>query len=117
MIIEILNILPYPPEIITLFAFKPAKTSKYLRRFMYLLLRLLALCLLVIQVTPANADKIYNFAVVPQQSASQLAQTWPPVLAWLSQHAGIQLRFVTPPDIPSFEKSLATADYIVGNKR
>lgn len=78
---------------------------------MYVFLRLLTFCLLLIQVTPANADKIYSFAVVPQQSASQLAETWSPVLAWLSQHAGIQLRFVTAPDIPSFEKSLATADY------
>lgn len=111
MITEIFGILPYPYEIITLLAFKAAKISKHLRRFMYLFLRLLALYLLPIQMTPANADKIYSFAVVPQQSASQLAETWSPVLAWLSQHAGLQLRFVTTPDIPSFEKSLATADY------
>lgn len=79
---------------------------------MYLYLRVfLILCLLLIQTSPANADKIYSFAVVPQQSASQLAETWSPVLAWLSQHSGIQLRFVTTPDIPSFEKALLAAEY------
>lgn len=79
---------------------------------MHLHLRVLSiLCLLLIPTSQANADKIYSFAIVPQQSASQLAETWSPVLAWLSQHAGIQLRFVTTPDIPSFEKALSTATY------
>jgi phosphonate transport system substrate-binding protein len=77
---------------------------------MYRFLRLI-FCLLLIQVSPAKAEKIYSFAVVPQQSASQLAETWSPVLAWLSQYSGVQLRFVTTPDIPSFEKALSAAEY------
>jgi phosphonate transport system substrate-binding protein len=68
-------------------------------------------CLLLTQVSPAKAEKVYSFAVVPQQSASQLAETWSPVLAWLSQQSGVQLRFVTTPDIPSFEKALSAAEY------
>jgi phosphonate transport system substrate-binding protein len=69
------------------------------------------LFLLLGQVSLTSADKIYTFAVVPQQSASQLAETWSPVLAWLSQQSGVQLRFVTTPDIPSFEKALSAAEY------
>lgn len=69
------------------------------------------LCGFLIQINDIKAEKIYSFAVVPQQSASQLAETWSPVLGWLSQHAGVQLRFVTTPDIPSFEKALSAAEY------
>ena len=79
---------------------------------MHLYLRLFCfLFLLLGQASPTSADKIYTFAVVPQQSASQLAETWSPVLAWLSQQSGVQLRFVTTPDIPSFEKALSAAEY------
>jgi|LakMenE18May11ns_1017448.scaffolds.fasta_scaffold9907278_2 phosphonate transport system substrate-binding protein len=79
---------------------------------MHLYLRLFCfLFLLLGQVSLTSADKIYTFAVVPQQSASQLAETWSPVLAWLSQQSGVQLRFVTTPDIPSFEKALSAAEY------
>ena len=79
---------------------------------MHLYLRLFCfLFLLLGQVSLTSADKIYTFAVVPQQSASQLAETWSPVLAWLSQQSGVQLRFVTAPDIPSFEKALSAAEY------
>jgi phosphonate transport system substrate-binding protein len=79
---------------------------------MHLYLRLFCfLFLLLGQVSLTSADKIYTFAVVPQQSASQLAETWSPVLAWLSQKSGVQLRFVTTPDIPSFEKALSAAEY------
>ena len=79
---------------------------------MHLYLRLFCfLFLLLGQISLTSADKIYTFAVVPQQSASQLAETWSPVLAWLSQQSGVQLRFVTTPDIPSFEKALSAAEY------
>ena len=72
---------------------------------------LIGCCGLLTLVSNANAEKTYSFAVVPQQSASQLAETWSPVLGWLSQHSGVPLRFVTTPDIPSFEKALSAAEY------
>lgn len=72
---------------------------------------LICCCGLLTQVNNANAEKTYSFAIVPQQSASQLAETWSPVLGWLSQHSGVPLRFVTTPDIPSFEKALSAAEY------
>jgi phosphonate transport system substrate-binding protein len=79
---------------------------------MFHFIRLLIFCCgLLTLVSNANAEKTYSFAIVPQQSASQLAETWSPVLGWLSQHSGVPLRFVTTPDIPSFEKALSAAEY------
>jgi phosphonate transport system substrate-binding protein len=53
----------------------------------------------------------FSFGVVPQQSASKLAQLWGPVLQQLTQDSGIKLRFATAPDIPTFEKRLAEGEY------
>lgn len=60
---------------------------------------------------PSWSQPTLTFAVVPQQSATQLAEAWTPVLAWLSQSSGISLKFVTSPDVPSFEQRLASSDY------
>jgi len=57
------------------------------------------------------ADKVYTFGVVPQQAASEMAETWLPFLSWLSDKSGIKLRFVTAPDIPTFEKRLGEGAY------
>lgn len=51
--------------------------------------------------------------IVPQQSASELARVWIPVLGALSERAGLALRFATAPDIPAFEKRLAAGAYDV----
>lgn len=51
--------------------------------------------------------------IVPQQSASELARVWIPVLGALSERAGLSLRFATAPDIPAFEKRLAAGAYDV----
>ena len=53
----------------------------------------------------------YSFAVVPQQSASQLAQVWTPILDYLSQRSGVTLLFQTAKDIPEFENRLAQGQY------
>jgi phosphonate transport system substrate-binding protein len=71
---------------------------------------LLALLLLLLPVsTPAG--EVLTFGIVPQQSASKLARLWGPILAHLSRDAGIELRFATAPDIPTFEKRLAAGEY------
>ena len=57
------------------------------------------------------AGKVYTFGVVPQQATSELADSWSPFLAWLSARSGVELRFVTAPDIPTFEKRLAKGVY------
>jgi phosphonate transport system substrate-binding protein len=52
-----------------------------------------------------------SFGVVPQQSASKLARNWAPFLQYLGRRAGVELRFVTAPDIPEFERRVAAGDY------
>ncbi|MEH6453127.1 MAG: phosphate/phosphite/phosphonate ABC transporter substrate-binding protein [Psychromonas sp.] len=52
-----------------------------------------------------------SFAVVPQQSASKLTKLWTPIVNELSQKSGIEIHFVTAPDIPTFEKRLAAGEY------
>lgn len=58
-----------------------------------------------------NTNKVYSFAVVPQQSAQRLALLWGPILAYLHKKTGIQLQFKTAKNIPEFEKHLAFGDY------
>lgn len=53
----------------------------------------------------------YSFAIVPQQSATQLARTWGPLLRYLSEKSGQQLTFHTAKDIPTFEARVAAGDY------
>jgi phosphonate transport system substrate-binding protein len=66
---------------------------------------------MLVSVGPAFAQKSYSFGVVPQQAASQLAENWSPVLAWLSDSSGVKLQFVTAPDVPTFEQRLSGAQY------
>jgi phosphonate transport system substrate-binding protein len=67
--------------------------------------------LLILAPSAWAADKVYTFGVVPQQAASEMAETWAPFLAWVSAKSGVKLRFATAPDIPTFEKRLAQGEY------
>lgn len=58
-----------------------------------------------------NSDKIYSFAIVPQQAASKLARQWSPLLAHITTQTGIKLRFVTTKNIPVFEEELLQGSY------
>lgn len=79
---------------------------------MYFFARLAVQCILLWGlVLPAWSQQTLTFAVVPQQSATQLAEAWTPVLAWLSQTSGLRLQFVTAPDVPSFEQRLSASEY------
>lgn len=62
-------------------------------------------------LAPAWGQHTLSFAVVPQQSATQLAEAWVPVLSWLSKSATMNLQFVTAPDVPTFERRLAAGEY------
>lgn len=57
------------------------------------------------------AERVYTFAVVPQQAAGDLAEIWSPFLSRVSRLSGVPLRFVTAPDIVTFEQRLAHGDY------
>ncbi len=66
---------------------------------------------LVGSFTPAQAATDLTFGIVPQQSASRLAQVWVPLLEHLSQETGRTIRFETAKDIPTFEACLARGAY------
>ncbi len=57
----------------------------------------------------AKSDLV--FGIVPQQSASRLAQIWGPVFNHLSERTGQKIRFGTAKDIPTFEACLAKGAY------
>lgn len=52
-----------------------------------------------------------TFGVVPQQSASRMAELWTPLLRYLEQVSGVRLVFATARDIPTFERRLAAGEY------
>ena len=58
----------------------------------------------------ANGDTML-FGIVPQQSATRLAQVWVPLFQRLSQDTGLKIRFTTTKDIPTFEQCLARGAY------
>ncbi|MBT0587728.1 PhnD/SsuA/transferrin family substrate-binding protein [Alteromonas sp. SM 2104] len=64
----------------------------------------------VVSVSVAHAQSL-TFAVVPQQSAHKLAETWPPLLAEISRSIGTPIQFITAKDIPTFERRLALGHY------
>ena len=74
-------------------------------------LRALIFASLLITQSAAATDNVYTFGVVPQQAASEMAETWVPFLAWLSANSGVRLRFVTAPDIPAFETRMGKGEY------
>jgi phosphonate transport system substrate-binding protein len=58
-----------------------------------------------------HAEDVYTFGVVPQQSATRLAQIWLPFLASLEQETGYKFKFATAKDIPTFEACLSDKAY------
>ncbi len=62
-------------------------------------------------MSPASAQSDLTFGIVPQQSASRLAQIWVPVLDHLSAKTDTRIRFATAKDIPTFEACLARGAY------
>lgn len=57
------------------------------------------------------ANPIYSFGVAPEHSVTFLARVSVPLLNVLQAKSGLQLRFATAPDLPTFERRLAAGDY------
>jgi phosphonate transport system substrate-binding protein len=76
---------------------------------------LLAVALLAIagSMSHASAADTLTFGVVPQQAASKLARLWAPITDYLGAATGLDIRFATAPDIPTFERRLARGEYDV----
>ena len=62
---------------------------------------------------PLLADEAItlSFAVVPQQSATRLAQLWTPVCDAMNRNGSYRFVFKTAKDIPTFEERLAAGEY------
>jgi phosphonate transport system substrate-binding protein len=69
------------------------------------------LCATLPALAQQAAQKPLEFGIVPQQSASRLAEDWGPVLAEISKRSGVALVFRTAPNIPGFEERLGKGDY------
>lgn len=68
--------------------------------------------LLTFSPTPAKAQQdTLVFGIVPQQSASRLAQMWVPFMQALEARLDRPVRFATMKDIPTFEQCLAQGAY------
>jgi phosphonate transport system substrate-binding protein len=63
------------------------------------------------QAQVPEAQKQLTIGIVPQQSATRLAEDWGPVLTELSRRSGVTLVFRTAPSIPAFEERLGKGDY------
>src|SRR5258708_28106314 len=53
----------------------------------------------------------FSFGIVPQQSASELAYLWTPLLSYLGEKTSLKLEFRTAKDMPTFEQRLAAGEY------
>jgi phosphonate transport system substrate-binding protein len=62
-------------------------------------------------LTTAQAKDYISFGIVPQQSSSTLAKAWIPLMQFLSEKTGKEIRFETAPDIPEFEARVAAGNY------
>mgnify|MGYP002776015769 FL=1 len=51
------------------------------------------------------------FGIVPQQSVTELARVWIPLIQEVATRSGIRLTFRTAPDIPTFEERLKQGEY------
>lgn len=72
---------------------------------------IMALLFLLLNSSFSFAEQQLTFGIVPQQSASKLAQLWGPIMEEISQQSGLNIRFATAPDIPTFEKRLTAGEY------
>ncbi|GAA0846246.1 phosphate/phosphite/phosphonate ABC transporter substrate-binding protein [Marinobacter szutsaonensis] len=55
--------------------------------------------------------RVLTFGIVPQESASRLADQWTPLMRYLSDRMGVPVRFMTAPDIPTFEQRVLDGHY------
>ena len=72
--------------------------------------KLLCLLLAFMVNLASNAEPL-RLGVVPQQSASRLAELWSPIASYIGNLVGEEIHFATAPDIPTFEKRLAEGKY------
>jgi phosphonate transport system substrate-binding protein len=65
----------------------------------------------MLTVTTVQAKDYLSFGIVPQQSSSTLAKVWIPLMQFLSEKTGKEIRFETAPNIPEFEARIEAGNY------
>jgi len=53
----------------------------------------------------------YSFAIGPQQSATELAKRWTPIIQYISDKSGVPLQFKTAKDIPTFQQMMGEGSF------
>jgi phosphonate transport system substrate-binding protein len=93
----------------------PVAVVDHLDRFFRIPLVVISLIAAVAMLLPhmafAQNEKELLFGVVPQQAASRLAKMWDPFITRLSEETGLNIKFATMKDIPSFEECLSQGAY------
>lgn len=86
-------------------------TNRLVKRTLAWVLRsFLSGCLCTLLTVQAQPPTL-TLGIVPQQSASRLAEDWGPLVTELSRRSGVPLVFRTAPSIPVFEERLAKGEY------
>ncbi|WP_394251015.1 phosphate/phosphite/phosphonate ABC transporter substrate-binding protein [Vibrio profundi] len=62
-------------------------------------------------ISTSTFAQTFTFSIVPQQSASRLAEQWTPIMKMLSEKTGHTFVFRTAKNIPTFEENLSKANY------
>lgn len=70
-----------------------------------------ALCLSLAAGSAVADDRTYTVGVVPQFEIRRIAEIWEPILAAVSERAGIALALAATPSIPRFEAAFAAGDF------
>lgn len=66
-----------------------------------------------LHAAPAAAPTTVDFGVGPQQSATELARRWVPVMHYLSEKSGLNVVFRTGKDIPTYQQEARKGAYDV----
>jgi phosphonate transport system substrate-binding protein len=75
---------------------------------------LILLCALIVPYAALSAaeEKIsLSFGVGPQQSPTELAQRWVPLMRYLSEKTGYAIQFATAKDIPTYQEQMRAGQY------
>ena len=87
------------------------RANKMISSLATALLLMAATSIYALQAQAEPPPVALTFGVVPQQSASRLAEDWGPLLAEISRRSGVQLAFRTAASIPVFEERLGQGEY------
>ncbi|MDO6567964.1 phosphate/phosphite/phosphonate ABC transporter substrate-binding protein [Alteromonas sp. 1_MG-2023] len=73
--------------------------------------RRIVVCLSLTLFSANGICDTLTLGIVPQQSAKKLAETWQPLINYISLHSDLNVVFKTAKDIPTFEQRLAKGEY------